>query len=339
MKKMTISYVHAVTKLFIVSIMVFITCYASGASKPSCKASTLEGRRSYLLNFGGKRGRYHFKLLEDKKLSGYFAPDFIWDVRPFESEDELKRMMLLLRRHNPATVIGYYSSACTALPVKKDTFPAAKLPLEQCKSEWLLKDNNGSKVFWPGQPDRPFLDMRKLEARQAIISLSVSRAVHYGFDAVCFDNCYWGVVPKKGFVVSKKDWCAAFMKFYEEAGRACHEAGLKCVVNVATYANEIDDAFKAISPFVDGLMTELAFHPNVRTPEGLLKELKGYEAVLKQGKWIFLWPRYPSDEQFGLLAIHPLARKYGGIYLNATGPIHHEELYRLTEVDWNICCE
>ena len=129
------------------------------------------------------------------------------------------------------------------------------------------------------------------------------------------------------------------MSFYAEAGKATHKAGLKCVVNVAAYAIELPIAFRAIAPYVDGIMTETAFHPLMRTPERLLKELQAYEDVLKQGKMVILWSRYKEDEQFGLLAIRPLARKYGNIYLNSTGPVHEEPLYRLADIEWDICIE
>jgi hypothetical protein len=280
-----------------------------------------------LLCFGGQRNRSHFKLIADPRLGYMFAPDFVWDIRVFKDHDEFLRMTAALRAQNPKTILGSYASACTTLPAGKDTYPPAKLPFEQCKPEWLLRDKEGKTVAYGKDEDRFFLDMRQPAVRDAVIGLAVARARYNGLDALCFDNCYWATQPAPNFPVSAAEWTDAFSKFYQEAGKAAKEAKLRCVVNVATTADKIADAFRAIAPFADGLMTEMAFHPNMRSPENLAKELKAYEDALKQGKIVLLIPRYKEDEKFALTQIQPLARQYGKIYVTAAGPVHDEPLY------------
>jgi hypothetical protein len=238
-------------------------------------------------------------------------------------------MTAALRKQNPGTILGSYASACTTLPSGKDTFPPAKLPFEQCKPEWLLRDKNGKTVTYGNEVDRYLLDMRLPEVRQAVIQLAIVRAQYNGLDALCFDNCYWGGVLGTTFAVSASEWTAAFMQFYQEAGQAAHDADLLCIINVATTADKIADAFRAIAPFVDGMMSEMAFHPVMRSPSDLARELTGYEDLLKQGKIVALIPRYKEDERFALTAIRPLAEQYRNIYVTAGGPVHDEPLYCL----------
>lgn len=315
-------------------LLAFILVYfASCVAHLQSVNSSLPKRR--LIVFGAQRNRSHFKLLKDPKLAKYFAPDFIWDVRNFKDREEFLRMVRALRNANPKAIIGSYASACTALHAKKRTVPAARIPLEQCKAEWLLRYKDGSFVKWPKNPYRYFLDMRRKDVREASINLAISRAKYNGLDAVCFDNCYWSTIPVKNFPISKQEWTDAFMKFFSEAGKACHKEGLKCVVNVVLNTEiYIPQAFRAIAPYVDGLLTELAFHPRSRTADTIRRELETYEEVLKQGKMVLLIPRYRKkddmkrkEERFGLTQIRPLAIKYGNIYLTASGPVHDEPLY------------
>ena len=213
------------------------------------------------------------------------------------------------------------------------------MPLSQCPKSWLLRDNRNAFVLTGDHNDHYFMDVRQSAVREAVISLAIARAKHNGLDAVCFDNCYWGLMPRVDFPVSAAEWTSAYMEFYREAGNEVHKAGLKCVVNVATYPGSIPAAFAEIAPFVDGIMTEMAFYKSVRTPEGLYKELKGYENVLKQGKMVLLIPFNKEDEQFALLAIRPLAKKYGRIYLAAAGLTHYEPLYFLADSEWDIAAD
>lgn len=283
---------------------------------------------SKFIYFAGQRNRSHFKMVKDPLLVRYFAPDFVWHLATFAGPNEFHRMMHLLRQYNNEIIIGFYSSACTAMPSQDDLFPPARLPLEEAESQWLLRDSKGREVNWPKNVKRVFLDMRKQSVRQAVIGLAVARAKYYGFDALCFDNCYWGYGIHD---ISEEEWTQAFMEFYREAGRASHQNDLLCIVNIATKADEIDDAFVAIAPYVDGLMTEMAFHPNLRSPDAVQAELKGYETLLKQGKKVFLFPKNNSDLVFALSAIRPLAEKYGNIYLCNKGKLIPSPLYDIYE--------
>jgi len=300
------------------------------------KIGTGQMKKRPSMLFAAQRNRSSFKYVQDPNLSDFFAPDFVWDIRVFKDETEFIKMTKLLRRANPNIILGSYASALYALAEDKDTYPPAKLPLNQCSKNWLLKNSRGSFVLAGEKKDRYCLDMTKQEVRQAVIGLAIARAKHNGLDALCFDNCYWGISPNTEFPVSSEEWTAAYMKFYKEAGDEARKNGLKCFVNVATYPEDIPTAFAQIAPFIDGIMTEMAFHRNVRTPEMLYRELKGYENVLKQGKRVFLFPRYREDEQFALLAITPLAKKYSLIYLSASGPTHYEPLYYLADIEWDI---
>lgn len=324
---------------YVVLAAAMLLCRSSRPGGSPCGAapgSEASSDRPFMLNFAGHRNRASVRLLKDPKLKDYFAPNFVWDIRVFQDRDEFFRMTQALRAANPQAILGSYTSGFYALSAKKDTYPPAKLPLEECQTNWLLRAEPKGEFLTAGEEqDRFCLDMRLGEVRAAVISTAVRRALENGLDSICFDNCYWGVTPRQNFVVPVREWTAAYMAFFAEAGSAAHEAGLLCVVNVATTAPGIPRAFRAIAPHVDGIMSEMAFHRQTRTPEALYAELKGYEDVLKQGKIVLVVPRYKEDEQFGLLAIRPLARKYGRIYLATAGPVHYEPLYRMAEVELN----
>lgn len=280
-----------------------------------------------LIHFAAQRNRSHFKLLKDPVLNRYFSPDFIWDVRHFNNEKEFRDMVKNLRSCNSKVMIGCYNSACTTVPERLDSFPSAKLPLEQCDPAWILRlEEDKSPVRWPKKDRRYFLDMRRSDVRQAIISLSIARAKYYNLDAVCFDNCYWGIVPMKKFPVSSAEWSEAFMQFYRDAGNTCREKGLKCIVNVATIASYIPDAFRAISPYVDGIMTEIAFHPNITAAKMLDRELITYEELAQKGKIILLIPSSKQDQSFALKVIRRLASQYDNIYLASRDPLVDDPL-------------
>lgn len=287
-----------------------------------------------LLLFAGQRNRSHFKLLKDPKISKYFAPDFVWDIRHFKDREEFLRMVKALRNANPKTVIGCYTSACLAVSEKKATYPTARVPLERCSPEWLVRDKDGNPVRYPlAKFDWYFLDVRRWDVRQAVISFGVARAKHLGLDAVCFDNCYWDYVQNE-FTFSVPEWREAFMKFFSEAGKACHKEGLKCVVNVVLNSElNIPKAFPEIAPYVDGLLTELAFNPRFRTPEAVRRELETYEDVLKKGKLVLLipYPRVPEQDEFVLEQIKPLARRYGSIYMVPSDLKEDKPMYWLSD--------
>jgi hypothetical protein len=289
----------------------------------------IKGPTKHMLHFGGQRNQSSFNMLNDPVLKMYFAPDFVWHITTFKKNAEFDRMIFLLRQLNPQTIIGYYHSACTTEPSRQDFNPPTKIPLEEVKSDWFLTDNNGKRVTWPGTTNRYYLDIRKQEVRQAIISLAIARTKYYRLDSVNYDNCYWGYGIAD---ISKEDWTAGFMEFYKEAGEAAHENDLLCIINVATRADLIDDAFNAMAPYVDGMMTETAFHPNIRTsPHALRAELQGYEDMVKQGKKVFLFPRYEEDLEFTLKSIRPIAEQYGNIYVCNKGTFIPNTLYEMVK--------
>ena len=265
-------------------------------------------------------------MLRDPILKKYFAPNFIWHLSSFKSQAEFQKMMKLLRETNPKTVIGCYSSACTTVLAKDDLYPPTTIPLEQCKPDWLLRDKKGGLLTWGKDKKRFIFDMRRKDIREMIISLAIARAKYYGFDALCFDNCYWGYVNPKASV-SVEEWTNSFMQFYNEAGKSAHDANLLCVVNVATNrVSLIPDAFRAIAPYVDGLMTETPLHPNLRQKKKVDKELKAYEDVLKQNKIVLLIQRKSEEGKRSLKIIRPLAKKYPNLYLNFHGMLKYESL-------------
>jgi hypothetical protein len=318
-------------------MITLLACVKAGLCDGNRSQNATRTQKVRMMKFAGQRNRSHFKLLKDPKLRKYFAPDFVWDVRVFNNRQEFLRMVNLLRKTNPDVVIGSYASGFYALDQTKEYYPPAKLPLSECSKDWFLRNRNKTIIKAGKDKDRYWLDMRLAEVREAVVSTAVSRAKSNGLDAVCFDNCYWGISPANAFpAISAEEWTDAYMKFYKLAGEQAHKEGLKCIVNAVTYASTIPDAFRAVEPYVDGIMTEMAFHPRVRTPELLLRELQAYEYVLKKGKIVLVVPRYAEDEAFALLAIRPLGRKYNKIYLSVAGAVHDEPLYRLADIEWNI---
>jgi hypothetical protein len=250
--------------------------------------------------------------------------DFYWHI----AADNLEEWVGL--RSKLKGEVGLYQSACMAMPGALDLYPPTKFPTNLCSADWFLRDASGRKVNWPGDLFRSFLDMRKREARTEIIRVMVIRAQVLGLKTLCIDNCYYGTAPMTGFPMTATDWTAAMMEFYKELWAAAGSANLRVVLNVATPADQIPAAFRAIAPYADGLMTEMAVHPNMRSPENLARELLGYEIVLAQGRRVLLIPRYATDESFALAAIRPLAKKYPGrIHCTAAGPVHAQPLYDL----------
>jgi len=310
--------------LFLANFLIITTIFAMTGSKTNKSSEAL-------LYFAGQRNRSHFKFLKDANLAKYFAPDFVWDIRIFKDRAEFERMVQLLRRINPTIILGSYASACTTMPKTNDTFPPAKMPIRQCKPEWILRDPSTGEAIKYGSKDngRCFLDMRQPAVRRAVISLSIARAKHFGLDAVCFDNCYWGIVPMKNFPSTQEQWSKAFMLFYEEAGKACHKVDLKCIVNFATKADKIPNAFDAISSYVDGMMTEITFHPNIVKLGLLNKELDAYRRASERGKLVLLFPSSKQSLQFALKKIRPLAMKHKNIYVCPKGKMVDTPLFRI----------
>jgi hypothetical protein len=157
---------------------------------------------------------------------------------------------------------------------------------------------------------------------------AIEEAYLYGGNAVGLDNFYWGCVPMYGkdperkFPIAWQDWTAAFVEYAREAGILCHRNRLKLIVNIGVPQKEIGAACADFSPYVDGLMTEMAFHPEVRNSSALLEaELAGYEYYLKNGNQIYLVPftsppETPLEsENYVLRKIKPLFTKYGNIHV------------------------
>ena len=117
------------------------------------------------------------------------------------------------------------------------------------------------------------------------------------------------------------------MKFYEEAGKSANENGLKCIVNVAAKANEIPLAFEAISPYVDGIMTEMPFHPNIIKAGKVDRELAAYEKVLKEGTMVFLLQTVEGCGYETLELVRPLVNKYNTIYLTVVDMTRHYDYH------------
>lgn len=294
------------------------TTSGAGTSKTALVGVNSAETSKKLFMFAGIRNQSHFRVLEFTELRPLFAPDFVWHVTGFRSEEERLRMVRLLRYFNKNIIIGYYHSACTTLPPEEDYEQPSKMPNEHVQNDWILKHADGKPVTWPDTKNRFFLDLRKDQVRQAMIALAISRAKHYGYDALSFDNCYWGygVPASTGEVVSAEDWTKAFMKFYDEASKAAHENGLKCVVNVATPS--VWQAFEAISPYVDGIMTEMPFHENVVKAGNVDRELAAYEKAAKEGTMVLLMQTYEGRGQLTLDLARPLVDKYDNIYISIT---------------------
>jgi hypothetical protein len=228
-------------------------------------------------------------------------------------------MMHLLKKMNPDIIIGHYYSACTTTAQSRLPFPATKIALEICRPQWLLRDADGKKVSWPGQPKRYFLDMRKSTVRKMVIARAIAKARQLGFNALSFDNCYYGYGVKDASV-SAEEWTKAFMAFYKEAGKKANEYGLKCVVNVACRVDDIPEAFRKIAPFVDGIMTELPFHPNIVKNKKLLKaEVEAYQHVLEMNKMVLLLQVHEERSSTTLKWGKPLAEKYSKMYIVVKG--------------------
>lgn len=300
-----------------------------------------------MINFAGHRNNSHFVYKGDPVLGDYFSADVVWDVRIFNNMTDFQQMVTDLRAEQTGdNIIGGYHSALYALDQSLDSLPPAKIPLEialdptlwtpsvsnPSAEEWILRDEDGHYLLYSNpegtSPGRHLLNITVPEVRDAIIYYATTRAKANGLDAVCYDNCSWGLTATSAYPpISVAEWTEGYMKFFEIAGQTANDEGLLCFVNVSTYAAQIPNAFAAISPYVDGIMSEMAFHPNVR--DNLQDELDAYEAVLQQGKYVLVVPRYSADEDFALQQIAPLARTYRKIYLSTAGAIHHNPLYTI----------
>jgi hypothetical protein len=298
--------------------------------------SVSAAKRAPSMYFAAQRTRYSFEHFKKISICDYFAPNFVWDIRHYNSHQEFEKMKSALRQINPEITMSLYISASLAMPRSQESYPPSRIPLESCPSEWLIKGKFGKPfdVKPDSKREAYFLNMLKKEVRQAVITLAITRAKHFGFQSISFDNCYYMRVHPLN-PISKKDWTNAFMDFYKEADEEIHGEGMTFVVNVGSPPEYIPEAFEKIAPYVDGILTEQAFHTSIRTPESIYKELKAYEKVLNQGKKVFLISTQ-DNEDFALLAIRPLAKKYGNIHYASIGLTHHNPLYRLSEIDWNI---
>lgn len=283
-----------------------------------------------MMNFAGHRNRSHIGMASpDHELHDYFAPNFVWDLHVFEDLDEYHVMADLMRQTNPHIVIGQYFHSAVVCAAEQDAVPSVYLHLEDVDPDWLLRQADGSPYYWINS-DRIYLDMRQQEVRQAVISAALNRALTLGADALCFDNCYWGQIVGPTFPVGWEEWTAAYMSFYAEASEAAHGNGLLLVVNIAHRAGDMANVFWHVGPYVDGILSEMAFHPIVQANAALLRsELGAYERFIKAGKLVLVVPYNADDEDYGLRLIRPLARQYGNIYLATATPVHENPLFRL----------
>lgn len=287
------------------------------------------------VNFGLQRNRSHIVLLDPAhELHRYAAPDFIWDMRTFNSLSELETYRDGAFVLNPSLITGGYFHACVHTAAELDSFPAAYLHTEDIDPSW----DTGK--LYPGSSTRYYLDLNIAACRAAVIAAAIASAETYSYNAVCFDNLYYnyGLVPSVNDVYSPSEWLAILLQFASEAYTACQSAGLKLVYNVASYASDfqggIVSAFAAYAPYADGLLTEMAFHTSEYNRTRVTQELAGYDAVLALGKSVYLIPYAAtseeriSNETRALVLVDSLVRAYPGkIYCTCDGAVHDNVFY------------
>lgn len=308
------------------------------------------GSTKRYMAFAAQRNNSNFAMMTDADMKQIFAPDIVWDVAGFLDEDGWNTMVSSLRTYNPTITICYYHSSCTARPHSEDigsegNYWKQRYVHDEDISEhedWYLHDPEDNRVWWnKNQPNRSYLDMTSSTVRAYVIAQAVSLAQAAGVNAIGFDNCYhtYGIPNSDGKVaeggqsveaasiVSAANWEAAYLAFYQEAATACAAAHLKCIVNIASYANEISEAFDVASDYMDGVMSELAFHSTLRSDANVATELTGYETVLKKNKSVLIFPSSDDDESFALNKIRYLAERYGKIYCISATTAHWNSDY------------
>ena len=331
-------------------------CFNAGDPNGDCDAQTdIDGQPRVMIvipeigademkssmHFGvSMKEPYYSHIFDSYQKMKYLIPNFTWIVRNVAGDrDAYDSMVSELHSANPNAILGNYMSACFASSAAEDDDPNIPRYIHyddpDFDSTWiLLADSNDPNSYITSSkfPYLRYLDMNMPEARSAIIDLAIERALDRNLDAINFDNCYWGVAPRSDVnPYDANEWTAAFMNFYSEANSAADACRLRLIFNVATgKVGRVEDAFEAVSPYADGLMTEWGFHPNRRTDSGLSKEVAGYETVLKTGTMVLIFAskagvcdivNSTQNKAFGVSKIRPLAEKYGNIYLVRFGNV------------------
>jgi hypothetical protein len=221
----------------------------------------------------------------------------------FDGLEEYAGARTILGITNPAGLVGLYQRACTVDPVREnELYPPIHFSAGMAPAEWRIN------AFWPGNPYRQFLDMRKPEVRKWVVYTAILRAKILGADFVAFDNCYW-CLPMPGFPVPEAEWRQAFIDFAKEA----REQRFPFVMNVAAVVTDVPAMLngygrtEGLGQISDGICYENPLHPKADR----IKELAAWRQFVSRGKLALLFiPKARYAEVAKLL--QPIADEFNG---------------------------
>lgn len=262
--------------------------------------------------------------------------DFVWNMNRWENKGVcLARVKEYQYR---GTRVGRYFSATTAMPWEKmkerrGVNQTALRIIEDVEPAWILD------VSWSkDKPDRKFLDITNPDCRARVIEVAVTLARDEGYNSVSWDNLQclinpWGT--NNDFPINEEDWTGGCLNFIKESTIASHAYGLKNVVNVACFADMIPAMLDIVSlTGVDAIMTEMAFHKNMRDAKYLIPELDAYRRTVANRTSVYII-KVPDkgekevrieEENLMYVMIRGIAKEYPGMILAApTGTIHFND--------------
>lgn len=212
-------------------------------------------------------------------------PPLIWEIngKP-EYAARLVGVLDFARQVRPDVMVCRYTSACTTWLGDEQFALTAFTPRRMLKSDEVLS------VTWSGQPLRPYIDLRKRSARDAVWLHATREATDAGLGAVALDNITLdqGVPPIMLGGLTKNEWDSSQIALLREGIAICHRNGLRLIVNAAADPHA---HWHIYSDYVDGLLYEMPLHPNVLADEDRIDaELAAYDAALAGGKYVGLFP-------------------------------------------------
>jgi len=211
-----------------------------------------------------------------------------------ENQEQYQEL-LTTQRKNGVKYVGYYYSSTTSyssssLPTYRQ-FPELAIPPVFIKPSWILRDDKGQPVRWPGEMERYYLDVGRVEVQNAILNRAIRNAKRLGPDMLFLDNWYykyWSPTDMR-----KEQWTEKCLSFLLRARELTHQSGLKLIVNTASPPKH----WIEFAPHLDGVAYEMGAHPyRLRKQDRYEEELSSYEKVMAMGKSIFLYTDILKDK-------------------------------------------
>lgn len=253
---------------------------------------------------------------KEDALGKSFA-DNLWACSDFETYEQFYEMVGLLTERNPGVLIPLSTSSCIGIRNGEQNDRLFKYYIEESevREEWWLRDENGEKVAYDSSESKWYLDIRKFDVRQAIISHNLKQAIEYGFNVMQFDNLSFNLSYSSflNFDVSFYEWTNSCLSFAKEARNSAINNGILSYIDVEV--DDIADVPSMIDMFYfhcDGILNKYGYN-NINY-DTLKLEYDAYEKALIAGKKIFINFNSSENREEVYNWFRPLSINYQNIF-------------------------